>query len=237
MDPRTPLASGKSDTPSISINMSNLQSASSTKNTANGIPGTPKVENTKSSATTTPAASPNSSNDTPKSQLQLLFPSKENRAVYHVLNTIGFKGHWVRYLMQDQKLDNYKSLTTITMDDWQRYIDNQPDYEYKPLINLSDFDRIIIFQQWCQLNSHSDDASLAFKYSREDYDKSWDEQFQLSASPTDPDLPPKTPPSTPTITPKVLNDPKFQLVTPSKSSKKHKSDDSDTRSEASYETD
>ena len=198
MDSSTPLASGKPETPSVSINMSDLQPASSTKNTPNNIPGTPKVEDSKPPATktpTTPITIPDSSND--YEQRQGLFPSTENSAVYHVLKTIGFKGPWVRYLMQDQQLDTYEALTSITLEDWKQYMNNQPTNEFKPLIQLRDFDRIVIFQQWCQLNSHHDDDTLFFKYSREDYVKNWDEQYQLNASPSDPDLPPKEPSSTP----------------------------------------
>ena len=209
----TPLDSRKPETPSISIGMSDLQLASSSKNDNKTIPATPKTGDTKSPTTTTTTTTPqstDSSNDNPKAQLQRLFPSDDNRAVYHVLKTIGFKGPWIRFLMQDQCLDTYQQLTSLKLDDWTSYMKEQPTDEYKPLFDQRDFDRIVIFQNWCQLNSHYEDASLAFKYSRDDYVKSWDEQFQLSASPTDPDLPPKKPSSTPTHTPTALGDSMFK---------------------------
>ena len=76
--------------------------------------------------------------------------------------------------MQDQHLDNYQLLTKLKLDDWESYMKEQPTDEYQPLFNQKDFDRIVLFQNWCTLNSHYKDASLAFKYSRDDYTKDWD---------------------------------------------------------------
>ena len=85
--------------------MSDLQMALSNKNANTVIPVPLKADDSKSPTKTriTPAAtqsqSTDSSNDQPNFQLQQLFPSSENRAVYHVLKVIGFKGPWIRFLM------------------------------------------------------------------------------------------------------------------------------------------
>ena len=131
---RTPLDSGKSETPSISIAMSDLQLASSSKDDNKVIHATPKKGKTKPTTTTTTTPnSTDSSNDKPTSQIQLLFPTDENRAVYHVLKTIGFKGPWIRFLMQDQRLDNYKLLTSLKLDDWKSYIVRNEYFTYAEL--------------------------------------------------------------------------------------------------------
>ena len=163
----TPLDSGKSDTPSISIDMSDLHLASSSKNDNKAIHATPKTGDLKSPIKNTTATpqSTDSSNNNLTTQIQQLFPMDENRAVYHVLKTIGFKGPWIRFLMQDQHLDNYQLLTSLKFDEWKTYMKEQPMDEYQPLFDQKDFDRIVIFQNWCQLNSHYEDTSLAFKYS------------------------------------------------------------------------
>ena len=94
--------------------------------------------------------------------------------------------------MQDKKINTYNKLCKLTQEQWDNYVQEQHSMDESTSITTEDFPRIVIFQNWCSLNSHYDDNNLAFKFSREDYAKSWDEQFQLNASPTDPDLPSKS---------------------------------------------
>ena len=225
---RTPLDSGKKENSSSPKVMSDLQLTSPSKietpilkNTGDSKEQTKESLNqSKDNSVKDSTPSVDSSNDTFQTaanitvrKVQSLKPTPDAKAVYHVFKVIGFPGHWIRYLMQDKKVNTYEKLCKLTQEQWDNYVQEQHAMDESPLLTTEDFPRIVIFQNWCTLNSHYDDNNLAFKFSSEDYAKSWDKQFQLNASPTDPDLPSKSiSNSTTDINPKELNETAFQTV-------------------------
>ena len=242
-DSNTPIESRKKETPSSSTKMLDLQLASPSGET--NIK-TPLQKNTGEAKDNT-QDSPNQSNkqsdvvkDTATDSLddtfqtaadvtirtkQSVLPMTDSKAVYHVLKVIGFHSYWIKYLIQDKKINTYKKMCEIILEQWQIYVQDQTGMDYPLLMEKDDFSRIVIFQNWCALNNHYDDATLAFKFSLEDYDKSWDQQYQLNASPTDPDLPSKSLEDSETsIDPKALDATAFQTVVGKKNSKTPKDD-------------
>ena len=242
-DLNTPIESRKKETPSSSKEMSDLQLTSPSGETNIKTPLQKNTGEAKDYSQDSPNQLNNRSDvakDTATDSLddtfqtaanvtirtkQSVLPTTDSKAVYHVLKVIGFPSHWVKYLIQDKKINTYKKICEITLKHWQHCVQDQTEMNHPLLMENDDFSRIVIFQNWCALNKHYDDATLAFKFSREDYDKSWDQQYQLSASPTDPDLPPKSLENSDTsMNPKALDTTAFQTIVGKKNSKTLKDD-------------
>ena len=228
-EPRTPLVLGKKKNSSSPKEMLDLQLTSpseketplqnNTRDSKEQTKESLNLSNDEPAKDDTPSA--DSSSDTFQTaanitvqKVQSILPTPDVKAVYHVLKVIGFPGHWIRYLMMDKKLNTYIKLCETTQEQWDTYVQEQHTMDGSLPLATEDFPRIIIFQNWCALNSHYEDINLAFKFSREDYNRSWDKQFQLNASPTDPDLPSKSITNSATgIAPNELNETAFQTVT------------------------
>ena len=168
-EPSTPLDSGKKENPSSSTEVSDLQLTSPSevetpllKNTDDSKEPpqeSPPKSNEKPNVGSNPSS--DSSNDTFQTAANITVrkvksvpPTLDAKAVYHVLKTIGFHGYWVKYLMQDHKLNTYQKLCEITQDQWDPYVIAQTGTDYLLLLDTEDFNRIVIFQNWCALNPH-----------------------------------------------------------------------------------
>ena len=68
----------------------------------------------------------------------------ENKAVYHVLKVIGFHSYWIKYLIQDKKINTYKKVCEITLEQWKIYVQEQTGMDYPLLMEEDDFSRIVI---------------------------------------------------------------------------------------------
>lgn len=224
----TPFDSEGQETQSPSTKMSDLQLASSQDEIKLK---TPLLSNTEVSKNHIQESSPKSDDGiTPSSdssnnnfqttqkvtirKYQSTQPTIDSKAVYHVLNVLGFRGKWIRYLMLDRKLNTYKKLTKLTQELWDEHILYQLPTDL--LLVQEDFNRIIVYHNWCNLNLHynDNDVALAFRFSCEDYDKCYDEQYRYSDESE--------------VDPQQLDSRAFQLIPSNKLLNKQKTPTSDS---------